>query len=532
MLMPNNPHNTTTSSAAAINAFDGDYVQAPPRRSPEPPPLAAPHPLGAAVTPPPPRHRAWLATDSVQGTLSFMVSMLVHLTVLVALGLLLSPTKEEPHRIALAASVRDSSELDLLQPLLSAPTDDQPDALPDLETPQVAQSVDAPDIPAPFARAAIPAAPRPPSRLGGNVPMTTLLMTTSAPVGGGFEGRSQEARARLAASGGGTPQSEAAVEAALAWLAAHQRLDGSWRLLHQSGSCDCRNQGHRETTTGATGLSLLAFLGAGYTHQGGPYETVVAKGLQYLTGKMADTPHGGDLQEGTNFGMYTHGIATIALCEAYAMTGDQQLAPYAEKCVQFICNAQHARGGWRYNPGQPGDTTVSGWQVMALKSGRLAQIDVPDHVIDRATRYLNSVSTSQGAFYGYQTPKKEAGPTAVALLLRMYLGWSRDDERLERGAMYLAATGPSKTDVYFNYYATQVLHHLQGNAWPPWNAKLRDHLVEKQAQRGHERGSWFFPDSHGTIGGRLYTTAMCCMILEVYYRHMPLYGDDAVIDDF
>jgi len=462
-----------------------------------------------------------------------MISMMVHLVILVALGLLLTPTENALQRVALVVTAReDDEEPSLLEPILEVSIFDSPQPQVEQDDPQIARTPDAPNIPSPFARPETASVPEHVSRLTRKIPLSTLMMVSKAPVGGGFEGRTQQARAKLAATGGATPHSEAAVEAGLVWLAAHQRTDGSWRLLHQVGACDCRNEGHRETSTGATGLALLPFLGAGYTHLRGPYHEVIQHGLDYLMRKMVDTPHGGDLQEGANFGMYAHGIASIALCEAYAMTGDQRLQPYAEKALQFICTAQHSRGGWRYNPGQPGDTTVSGWQVMALKSGRLARLEVPSYVIERAKLYLDSVSTSQGAFYGYRTPKKEAGPTAVALLLRMYLGWSRDDDRLVRGAMYLAAIGPSDTDVYFNYYATQVMHHLQGNDWPRWNARMRDYLVERQAKRGHEKGSWFFPDPHGTMGGRLYTTAMCIMTLEVYYRHMPLYGDDAVIDDF
>jgi hypothetical protein len=222
----------------------------------------------------------------------------------------------------------------------------------------------------------------------------------------------------------------------------------------------------------------------------------------------------------------------MTLCEAYAMTQDQNLEPYAQEAVNFICAAQHQRGGWRYVPGQPGDTTVTGWQLMALKSARLGRLYVPSHVTDLVGEYLDSVQDGGGAFYGYTGPQRSPGPTSVGLLLRMYLGWRRDDKRLARGVTYLAAQGPSRTDMYFNYYATQVLHHFEGQQWTRWNTRMRDFLVETQATAGHEAGSWFFPDRHGTMGGRLYTTAMCIMILEVYYRHMPLYGSQAVEVDF
>jgi hypothetical protein len=226
--------------------------------------------------------------------------------------------------------------------------------------------------------------------------------------------------------------------------------------------------------------------------------------------------------------MYAHGIATLALCEAYAMTGDQQLEPYVRKTLDFIGHAQGPRGGWRYRPGMPGDTTVTGWQVMALKSGKLARLQVPEAILDKATRFLNSVQDGNGAFYGYQRPNKEPGPTSVGLLLRMYLGWSRQDDRLTRGVSYLAKLGPSNSDMYFNYYATQVLHHYGGPRWENWNEELREFLIATQETTGHESGSWFFPDRHGGKAGRHYTTAISTMTLEVYYRYMPLYGEEAV----
>jgi hypothetical protein len=116
--------------------------------------------------------------------------------------------------------------------------------------------------------------------------------------------------------------------------------------------------------------------------------------------------------------------------------------------------------------------------------------------------------------------------------MRMYLGWVRNDQNIGRGAMYLGNLGPSKTDMYFNYYATQVMHHRGTSEWDRWNRKMRDYLIETQSRSGHETGSWFFPDRHGDVAGRLYNTALCTMILEVYYRHMPLYGEQAVEDSF
>jgi hypothetical protein len=368
-----------------------------------------------------------------------------------------------------------------------------------------------------------------PTSVPDDLASAAMLLSNLRASGGGFEGRVGERKAALVVGRGGNEQSEHAVALGLAWLAAHQGQDGGWRFDLSKDPCAgrCGNSGTAGTSTGATGLALLAFLGAGHTQLEGGYRDVVHRGLYYLRNRMFIGPEGGDLQEGT---MYAQGIAAIALCEAYALTRDAELLMPAQRAIDFICHAQHSAGGWRYYPGQPGDTTVFGWQMMALKSAVMAGLDVPSPTIALAERFLDSVQADDGSQYGYLRPGKDPGPTAIGLLIRMYTGWPREDSRLGRGVAVLARHGPSPTDMYFNYYATQVLHHYDGPSWPQWNEPMRDHLIRTQATTGHERGSWFFEDRHGVQGGRLYTTAMCVMILEVYYRHMPLYDTRAVED--
>ncbi|GIW95037.1 MAG: hypothetical protein KatS3mg110_3078 [Pirellulaceae bacterium] len=491
-------------------------AEAPPRASlPAPPAM----PLADKIGRPP----IWWSALR-RGLVPFLVSFVVHAVLLLALALWVIPRVHKPNLV------------------LDVYTENRPELLPLADT-TFSTPLELPDVISSELPAVEPSVPEslPPlmgSRGGaaGSIPVPAvvssesleqLLRPSHVAVGGGYEGRRPELRARLAMARGGTPASEQAVELGLAWLAAHQWSDGGWRFDHTQGPCQgqCRDPGRVATSTGATGLALLAFLGAGYTHQDGPYRDVVQRGLYYLGDRMQVTPHGGDLQEGT---MYGHGIATLALCEAYAMTRDSALRPIAQQAVDFICWAQHPQGGWRYVPGQPGDTTVFGWQIMALKSARLGGLDVPSPVIDAAMHYLDSVQAHGGATYGYQKPGNDPSPTAIGLLARMYYGWKRNDPRLIKGVGILEQLGPSDHDVYFDYYATQVLHHFQGSGWERWNKRLRDYLVATQAQNGHERGSWFFADRHGSFGGRHYTTAMCIMILEVYYRHMPLYDAPAI----
>ncbi len=354
------------------------------------------------------------------------------------------------------------------------------------------------------------------------------LMLRPGGLEGSLEGRGPQARARWVREGGGNGASEEAVERGLRWLVAHQNRDGSWHFNHQDGPCAglCRHTGTETSTTAATALALLPFLGAGYTHLQGEHQMTVRKGLYYLASRAVLTANGADLQEGS---MYGQGLAAIALCEAYAMTHDPGLKDLAQRSIDFIVFAQdHNGGGWRYAPGQPGDTTVTGWQLMALKSAQMAGLKSPSPTLFSAGEFLDSVQSDEGAKYGYMSPDPRPATTAVGLLCRMYSGWKHDRPALLRGVAYLSELGPSQSDdaVYFNYYASQVLRHFGGSQWDRWNAAMRDPLVAAQATEGHEAGSWYFPGRHSQAGGRLYTTAVTILTLEVYYRYLPLYREE------
>lgn len=278
-------------------------------------------------------------------------------------------------------------------------------------------------------------------------------------------------------------------------------------------------------------MALLPFLGSGQTHMEGEYKNTVGRGLAYLV--RTEKPNGSLVQGGGN--MYSHGLASIALCEAYAMTHDRQLMAPAQASIAFISYAQDpVGGGWRYQPRQPGDTSVVGWQLMALKSGHMAYLQVPPNTVQGAIKFLNTVQSDSGAKYGYADPGGGPSTTAIGLLCRMYLGWKKDEPALQRGAAFISARGPSPNDMYYNYYATQVMHHLGDDYWPKWNVVMRDQLVNSQVKSGHMLGSWDVPGGgHANeAGGRLYVTSMATMILEVYYRHMPIYAKEAAEEDF
>lgn len=351
---------------------------------------------------------------------------------------------------------------------------------------------------------------------------------------GEFGGRSEQGKLASLRKFGGTADSERAVSSGLRWLAAIQRKDGSWDFTEVGGA---PNPGTLQGgQMGATAMALLCYLGAGHTHASETdYSPHVSKALSYLISNAKFIANEADLRGDVtgNGGMYIQGLATIALCEAHALTRrraeDKNLKATAQSAIRFIEQAQDKDGGWRYQPREGGDTSVVGWQVMALKSGRAAKLRVKSDSFYGAKRFLTRVQADGGARYGYTGPDtRRPSTTAIGLLCRMYMGWKRDKEPLARGAAYLAKQGPIRDDSYYNYYASQVLHHWGGEEWKQWNEELRPRLVRAQIRKGPATGSWNPVDRHAGQGGRIYETALSIMTLEVYYRHLPLYRRSAV----
>ncbi len=348
-----------------------------------------------------------------------------------------------------------------------------------------------------------------------------------------FAARDPRVRVEMVTFEGGTTETEAAVSRGLKWMSEHQNRDGSWslnRFHNRPGMprCDCGGHGSTNSDAAGTSLVLLPFLGAGQSHLVGKYKDQVSGGLRWLVKNQEDS---GFLASGSsgNTKMYAHGQATIVLCEAFAMTGDEQLRAPAQKAVNFIVESQYSDGGWRYNPKQGsdrGDTSVVGWQLMALQSAKTANLTVPDETMEFAGAFLDSVSSDGGSRYGYQRGQKATpAMTAEGLLCRMYLGWDRSEPGLIQGSSYLARNLPTVEDpnFYYWYYGTQTMHHIGGPNWDNWNLRMRRILVDMQEKEGHAAGSWTPRDKHDRSGGRIYTTALATCMLEVYYRHLPLF---------
>ena len=344
-------------------------------------------------------------------------------------------------------------------------------------------------------------------------------------------------------------ETEQAIERGLEYLVSTQNSDGSWSLGGHGGDVVLASD------TAATGLALLAFQGAGYTHRQHQYADTVGRGIQWLVdNQLAD----GNLYRpenalsDRNVMLYSHGIAALAMSEAYGMTQDAEIRDTAQGALDYITATQHRDfGGWRYSPQVSADTSVTGWMMMALKSGELSGLTVDTQTYRGIEQWLDDaqIASDRADRYRYNpfapdTPAQRHGRlptptmTAVGMLMRMYGGWRRDHPAMQSAAEYLLQYKPTmgtkkspRRDAYYWYYATQVMFHMGGDTWDAWNRSLNPLLLQSQIREGPRSGSWdpAYPvaDRWAIHGGRLYVTTMNLLNLEVYYRHLPIYEDTA-----
>ena len=320
---------------------------------------------------------------------------------------------------------------------------------------------------------------------------------------------------------GGSEATEGSILMALDWFSDNQETDGRWEMAkHGSRS---------QYNTAGAGLAMLCYYGWGIKRGANTkHSRALAKAVDWLLKQQRED---GDLRGpgGGNHGMYAHGIAAIALCEAYGLTKDPKLKGPASRAIQFILNAQDKNGGgWRYQPGQKGDLSVTGWHYMALHSGRMAGLEVPDEVFARAREFISSVSGgTHNGIYGYTNPSNNhPAMTATGMFLRQLDLAPPTDPSQQEGAAFLKTRmlAANKVDFYFDYYATLSLYQHQGPIWTEWNKNLKEVYVTLQHKTGANRGSWDPKGSHTNAGGRVLATGLAVLSLEVYYRLLPMYG--------
>ncbi|MBN2489855.1 MAG: terpene cyclase/mutase family protein [Planctomycetes bacterium] len=384
---------------------------------------------------------------------------------------------------------------------------------------------------------------------------TNAVLGLGGSVGGGFGGRPNRGPDRFVRIGGeSTAQT---VDRGLEWLARHQTpeegcwdADGFQEQCQERGSI-CEGRGYPLYDPGVTGLALLAFLGAGYTHQVGQYRKTLGDAIKYLR-RIQDPEGCFGIQTG-HF-MYSHACCTLAMAEAYGMTGSPLLRPAVEKGLGFLYKAQNpnpsgtGKLAWRYTV-QPGDndTSVTGWVVMALKSARMAGFDVPQSTLEGARVWLDQMTDPATGRCGYvqagvspvRAPGREdkwprsrsEAITAVAMLTRVFLDEDPAKSRpIQQGTKLCLERlpnwneGDGSIDQYYWYYGTLAMFQVGGPPWQKWNRAMKAAIIDHQRKDGCEKGSWDPVGPWGEDGGRVYATAILTMCLEVYYRYGKVFG--------
>lgn len=398
-------------------------------------------------------------------------------------------------------------------------------------------------------------------------PANNGLIGIGGGAGGAFKGRG--GHRNLRAGGGGGKKSDDAVEHALRWLKAHQSPDGQWECEGFPRWCERQpasgsgpdGKGKAQYDVGVTGLALLAFLGAGYTNRSeGPFGKVVGDGLRYL--KNVQDAEGCFGNRSSGHFVYNHAIAALAMVEAYGMTGSAIYKNPAQKALDFIAVSRNPYFAWRYGV-KPGDndSSVTGWMMMALKSAKLINaadekagkppslaLDVD--AFEGIKAWIDKMTDPESGRVGYQLrgsgparptelvdkfpQEKSEAMTGVGLLARIFLGENpKTSEPIKKGSELCGKLLPTwnlqdgSIDMYYWYYATLAIFQVGGDVWNKWDKAMKTAIIDTQRMDTDYcmyKGSWDNVDPWGPDGGRVYSTAILALCLEVYYRYDKVFG--------
>ncbi len=380
--------------------------------------------------------------------------------------------------------------------------------------------------------------------------------------GGLYRNRKGDSRNAALKRHGGDSGSENAVNLGLKWLAEVQSSDGSW---DPTGGDDSRfASGINESWGGemrlpVSALCLLPFLAAGNSTIEGDYASNVDRAVTWLMRQQQSSGCFGSPYSGQQ--MYAHGVATLAMCEAFGLSGDEKIKRSAERGVRFLERSQSSKGGWDYRAqitasrgaGKRNDLSISGWAVLALKSARAVGISVNGACWHSLTELYDGMSLDTGeTYYSDETPysfRKGIAMTGVGLMARTILDREKFTAK-NAAAIRLLSQEPPKWEnfdkphngsadpnfesFYGWYNGTLGLFMATDGAgpdWEKWNTSLKATLIENQELEVEEhRGSWDPADPWiGKVAGRLYSTACSILCLEVYYRYATTRLVDAAL---
>jgi len=334
----------------------------------------------------------------------------------------------------------------------------------------------------------------------------------------GRGGRKRKARRQIGKPHGPSDGTFGIVNRALEWLARHQEPDGHW---------EGEKFGGKNTDAGITGLATLAFLGNGDTERHGKYQKNVFRAVTWLIRQQRPD---GSIGHGYQGGLgYHHAIAGLALAEAYGMGKLKRTRAAAQKAIDYSTGQHQSEySGWRYKARTPADMSVTGWFVMQLKSAKMAELAVNGKAFQGAVAFLEKCTHSRGNYDGLVSYQPGRGPTptmtAVGAVSRLFMNFKLSDPLIAGATQNLLEHLPEweggNVNFYYWYYGTLAMFQVGGDRWKAWNPAMRNMLEERQRRGAPDvDGSWDPVGAWCGRGGRVYSTAMGALCLEVYWRY-------------
>lgn len=381
--------------------------------------------------------------------------------------------------------------------------------------------------------------------------------------GGGSHGLRGEGKHGIGLKrNGGSGETEDAVHLALGWLVTVQDTDGKWDsdgyMMHYLPNATASERGAEgiglaRNDIGLTGLCMLAFTGAGYGDKSGPYKASVKRAREYLLAEQRVADGGFGLESNSHtVTMYAHTLATFAITDLYLVTGDEALRTPMRRALEYLLSMQGPGGGWDYDQRYPrkrdgwelstrDDLSISGWAILALIAAREANFEIPKDNLTRLAQYMKDCTRKDGqAVYadeGTRSGHRGMAMLAASNVCRRLLGEPSDTwtqkQQLEKISneppAWSRASDLNGSNMYYWYYGSVAMLLAKDgeggdDRWREWNVALKRTLLDHQSKSGARRGS-FDPVGHWAKngGGRVYSTAICALNLEIYYRYEPEY---------